>query len=39
MGGGRAFLHRALVLLSLLILASGEVIFEEQFDGTFTVPT
>ncbi|KAK3138317.1 hypothetical protein QOZ80_5AG0367270 [Eleusine coracana subsp. coracana] len=32
MGCGRAFLHRALVLSSLLLLASGEVFFEERFD-------
>ena len=31
---GRAFLHRALVLSSLLLLASGEIFFEERFDGT-----
>ncbi|AQK87085.1 Calreticulin-3-like precursor [Zea mays] len=29
---GRAFLHRALVLSSLLLLASGEIFFEERFD-------
>lgn len=33
---GRAFLHRALVLSSLLLLASGEIFFEERFDGTTT---
>lgn len=38
MGCGRAFLHRVLVLSSLLLLASGEVFFEERFDGTPTVP-
>jgi len=35
---GRAFLHRALVLSSLLLLASGEIFFEERFDGTVPAP-
>lgn len=34
---GRGFLHCALVLSSLLLLASGEIIFEEKFDGTVAV--
>ena len=35
---GRAFLHRALVLSSLLLLASSELFFEERFDGTVPEP-
>jgi len=35
---GRAFLHRALVLSSLLLLASGEVFFEERFEGIAHMP-
>lgn len=30
---GRGGLHRLLVLSSLLLLASGEVFFEERFEG------
>jgi hypothetical protein len=31
--------HRLLALASLLLLASGEVIFEERFEGTLTLPS
>jgi hypothetical protein len=33
-GGG--VLHGLLALSSLLLLASGEIIFEERFEGTLT---
>lgn len=32
-GGGGGVIHRLLALSSLLLLASGEVIFEERFEG------